>query len=718
MQALRHIKGKIKFIIPLIVGVLLIVLAFIVQLGIYKSLGFVSFPLLDSVNSFIGFDKSHSQLLISVLICLSILIFFVLSIRTKYEYNFDTDSLMSSISYDKGKISKKWFTIIVLTEITILLYIFIKHFWLNSYHGYDIFIWLLSIVVPALGIYLYEANIPDYSKLKLSKDEIFFLLCVFIFLLSISLPALSLIPFVVHYDEATIGNLAREFMNDDVNAFGLNKWYGYPNLSFYPAYLVLNFISNDLWGLRLYGVISVLISVIPFYYLAKFLFNKEIAAIASIIMYSGHCFFFFFRNGMYHTDGLIIYSIVCFFFIAGMRLNSKLFIYLSGVFCAFGFYVYMSARVMIILILLYMFVIFLITVKKKLLLKHLLVLITGFMICMLPLGLNIDKNMKLSTLRASQINILTSERAYKHASGRYKMDSESATLVNTIANHLWISLKSFNYGRDTDRQYSIPRPFLDFITSFLFLLGLPYVCIMIFKAKKQKWFVEIYDERYLLLALTFWVVLILGWVINVDPPTYQKMPIIMPAIAIICSLVLYNIAYYMVKNFNSPILKKLIKTSFLSIILLAVIMANFEVFLHSGTLGLERNDFYLTDTLLSYYANDKARKEGKAEFYLIGFKNYLDFSLEFLREKGVTYNYISHHRLKQSLPIDKIVSEDKYFVINPKYDQRCEGINYLNQYYPGGKTKIIKNLRQNIMLVFYYVPKSVINDAIRKGRRK
>ena len=46
---------------------------------------------------------------------------------------------------------------------------------------------------------------------------------------------------------------------------------------------------------------------------------------------------------------------------------------------------------------------------------------------------------------------------------------------NTIANYLWISVTSFNAGRDKDRQYRIHRPFLDFISSMLYLLGLPII---------------------------------------------------------------------------------------------------------------------------------------------------------------------------------------------------------------------------------------------------
>lgn len=714
MMAFESIKKQFKVIIPLVVVVLLFIAGFFMQLAIYNAGEFGNFFFWDIARNFLGKENEYNSALLVTLVCVSIIIFFYISIKTKYEYNTNNEPLMNLISCDGSKLNKKSILVFLIIEITLILYIVVKYFILNSYNGLDILIWLLTIIVPAVGIYLYEYKVPSYTKLRLSKDEVFFIFCAFGFLLSISLPSLAQIPFVVHYDEATIGNLAREFVGNKINIFSLNKWYGYPNLSFYPAYLVLNYISNNLWGLRLYGVITILFSVIPFYYLARFMFNKEIAAIASIIMYSGHCFFYFFRNGMYHTDGLIIYSVVCFLFIAGMKMNSRLFIYLSGVFCALGFYVYMSARVMIIIILLYMFLIFVITLKKNLLLKQLSLLLVGFLICILPLGINIIKNPELSILRAGQINILTSDLAYKHATGRYKMDSDNLTLLNTLVNHLWISARSFNYGKDSDRQYSIVRPFLDLITSFFFLLALPLVCVFIFKFKKQKWFIEINDERYLLLGLSFWIILILAWVVNVDPPTYQKMPILMPVLSILCALALYNIAYYMIKNLASPLIKRIIKSGFICIILIGVIIANFEVFLHSGTFGLERNDFYLTDTVLSYYANNKAKIDGKAEFYLIGFRENLSFSLDFLRDKAVKYEYISNDNLKKSIPIIKYVNEDKYFIINPRYDTNCMGINYLNKYYPGGKTRIIKNLQNHVMFILYYVPKLEVNRAIKE----
>jgi hypothetical protein len=622
-----------------------------------------------------------------------------------------------------------------ILEILLLGYLVIKNLFTNVYFASDMLVWLLTIIIPAIIFGLQSKKIAEYKILKLAPGEIFFLLTVVLFLGSILLPALTLIPFIVHYDEATIGNLARQFFDGKVNIFELNSWYGYPNFGFYPYYLVLKFVSNDLWGLRFTGFLSALIALLPFYYLARTLFNKEIAAISTIIMYSSHIVYFFFRTGMHHSDGLVMYSLIAFFLVVGLKINSRLFVYLSGAFCAFGFFSYMSARIMILIMVIYLAVLLLSVVQKKALLKFILVFMTGFVITFMPLGVSFIKKPEEAALRASQINIFTNEAAFKHASGGFNTDSK----LVVFAHYLWISATSFNYRGDLDRQYRIYRPFLEIFSAMFFILGLAHICfrsfgigkIPLLKFKKEddtyllslkitskSILLRMKDERLILLFISFWLIVILGWAINVDPPTFQKLPIILPALSLIIAIPIYNIFSFMVSGIQSLRAQYILKTGLILILLVAIIISNFETFLKSKTFGLERADFYMTDTYLGYYAQAQEKLEGKASFILLGFVPSLSYTLDFFKyNKNIHLQNLSLDELEKGLPVKEKVNTDMYFISTWHYDPEWKSINMLNYYYPRGSNVIINNLDKKIMFVIYKVSKEEINRAIEEAKQ-
>jgi 4-amino-4-deoxy-L-arabinose transferase-like glycosyltransferase len=731
VQSVHSIKKIFLSSLPALGAGLVLLLSTAGVLSLYNLSGFTQSMFFKIGRWLFGTQNSFYQIIPWLLIPLAIFSYYFICRKNDAAMQLQDKPFFQFKSIEKSLISNKGSLLLIVIEGLLIIYLLIKYLFWDSYFAYDALIWILSIVIPAVILFLQEKTSPDYAQLKLRRDEIFFLGCCFVFLLSILLPALTLIPFVVHYDEATIGNLARQFFDETVNIFALNDWYGYPNGGFYPYYLVLKYISNDLWGLRFASIISALIALIPFYYLARTMFNKQIAAMAVIIAYASHMTYFFFRNGMHHTEGFVLFAITFGLLITGLKINSRLFIYMSGVGCAAGFFSYMSGRVLIIIAVAFLAIIYLIYKEKKELFRYGLTFLAGFVIAFLPLAVSFASSPEQATLRASQINIITNEQAFKHASGAYKTENK----IIVVAHHLKRAIGGFFILPDKDRQYRLWRPFLDFFTEILFLIGLPVMLfktitvgnIFAFKLNKDAdhHYVEfkykpvqpVQDERYLFLMLSFWFIVFLGWAINVDPPTFQKMPVILPVVGIISAVTLYNIACLFVIGIQRSLCKRFIYGAFTSIFLLAIIISNFIVFRFSGTAGAERSDFYMTDTLIGYYATHYAKYTENAHFILLGFVPSLNYTLKFFSENNnITFQYLDTEKLKDNPPFTSPVEKDKQFIVNLNNDFNCESLNYLLDYYPGARTAIARNQKEEIMFILVKVKKEDINKRVEERK--
>ncbi|MEW5821267.1 MAG: glycosyltransferase family 39 protein, partial [Cyanobacteriota bacterium] len=453
-------------------------------------------------------------------------------------------------------------------------------------------LWLITIILPAISFLLLDQKRLPFAIFKIQKDEIFFIIMLLAFVGIILIPYITLIPYNIHIDEAGIADRARDLFYCTVNLFDISGVNGCSFLTIFPGFLALKFISNDIFGIRLLSAISGLFIVFPFYLLARMLFNKNIAAISSVILFSSHCFIYFHRTGFPNNQGILFLTIVLLFFAAGLKNNCKTFVYLSGLFCGLGLYSYHSSKVLFpILITFLLFLLFKNMENKKLVLRYLLIFIIGFTLTAIPFGTYCLKKPYISIFRAKDISIFKPDSQNYVQQKLNTNNNIDAKLLN-----IGISLASFYFFSDNARQYFINRPFLEPITATLFLLGLIFCCL------------KIKDERYFLLITSFGLIITLGWFINVDSPTFHKIIIALPVISLIAAIALTNINQFTTQHLNNKSFSKYFKIIFIPLTLLLITLSNFEFFFYNYICIEKDKSFYnpyiISSNIINNYSNN------------------------------------------------------------------------------------------------------------------
>lgn len=138
-------------------------------------------------------------------------------------------------------------------------------------------------------------------------------------------------------------------------------------------------ISHASWIIG--SIFVVIASFWLFYFLAKDLFNREVAIVSSFIFISSHYIWGMVHTGYWNIQILVPSMAAFFFFLRGMRQKKEFYFFLSGIFSGLGFYTYYSARIPVLFLTIFV----LINLKSFLNKKRQLVFFgVGFLMLFLP----------------------------------------------------------------------------------------------------------------------------------------------------------------------------------------------------------------------------------------------------------------------------------------------------------------------------------------------
>lgn len=656
-----------------------LLLAFTGQIIIYYSSIFNKHVFFDHIRTIVG---KHEFYWLGTLFLISGGIYFVLSQK---DINFfPADSLIEKFSkYNetyriKNRIKQLLPQILMVLIISLNLAgaIFNKQFPIIT-----TYIWITTIIIGLIYYIIYHTKKENYRILSLTKKECFFIIALSIYTAILLLPHLTILPFAVHDDEGQMGNLARVFYHMPMNIFELNEWNGFPNLGFLPMLLSLKWIEDSLFGLRVHSFILGILSLLPFYYLGREMFSRKVAALASIILVSSHIFIMFFRTGFHYNQGLVTYILSFSSLILGFKSNNKALIYVSGVFTALSFYVYFSARAIAIVIFLYfLYLLFKNWQQKRKIINTLIPFILGFLLFISPLAVNIIKEPGLANSRANKISILSDE-GFEYAS--HELGTSNKIIV--IGNNIIQAIEGLYKRDDRGEQYNIDRPFFEFFSAIFLVIGL------IYGISKFK------DDRFYLLTTSVLLPVLLGWGLTIGPPTFQKLPLILPPASLLIAYMLTIYDVKLIKNFHLTKVKPFYPSLFF---LLLIIASNFEFYFYEYIVTEKAESFYNKHRLAAH-AIEKYVPSCKV--HIINF-NEIPFSINFdnnafrfLVPTWYPIEIINKGNAFHPKNID--MSRNKCFIIQP--NAYYQGINRLNYYYPGGKTLILKDNKGKPVLVLY-----------------
>ncbi len=251
---------------------------------------------------------------------------------------------------------------------------------------YRVPLWLI-----ALGIFAYLAfQLDRKAQIDLSPHlthlDLLWMLGLILVGLLIGTFRLEGFPDQLVGDEGNFWTIARDIANGiyrpSIFGFGV---YTFPIFSSSFQACIMRLFSIDLWGWRISSVLTGLLTVPPLYMLAREAFNHKVAIATSAILVTSPYFLAFSRLGYNNIQALFITTLAFYWMYSAVRRKSNLYMYLAGCAAGVGFYVYFSARLVIIAMILFLILLWLTrSLSAREAFRAGLITLLAFLLVMLP----------------------------------------------------------------------------------------------------------------------------------------------------------------------------------------------------------------------------------------------------------------------------------------------------------------------------------------------
>lgn len=426
----------------------------------------------------------------------------------------------------------------------------------NSLGWWASLLWFISLII------LIIAFLDSYSFIKLPKmsrnSAIIFVGLAALFL-GLRLSLLTSIPFFVNGDEAHIGLEARKIISGQTPHLFTFGWYNFPQFTFFLAAMPMAVFGNNLFGLRMASIIMSLVSIMVTYALTRLIFDRKTAIYATILLCLFHFHIHFSRSGTHYMQGAVFTSTTLYFFLRGIKKRNLINFVIAGILTGLSLQVYLSARMIFPLLLLYI-ILLLPFPKFRILLPNLRqigVFSLAFLLCTLPIFLNWHKNPSAFLSRTTDVSIFSQkERLEKE----YKTKQLSVIITKQTTN----IVNFFFKGSDRSSQYGFSGPIVDKLTLILLLGGIVLIALRTISS------LSYYPEA---IFVVLWLIttLLIGGVLTIDAPFSPRLLPVTTPIAIIAAFFLN----WLTKKLTSFLsVRKLI----LLIIMMDIFLLNFEMY--------------------------------------------------------------------------------------------------------------------------------------------
>ena len=331
--------------------------------------------------------------------------------------------------------------------------------------------------------------------------------------------ALGAIPDVVSGDEGIMGVTAMAVLRGLIPNLLVtvnNQGVLYVNLI---AGTIRLFGENAL-GLRFMAAAGGTVSVPLLYLLTRRLFNVRTAVLAASLLAVSH--FHLHLSRVIVGSGVqdALFSILVFYlFLAGLEKRSIAYLTLSGLALGLFLYIYMGARLVVLLIPVYVAVLWFVdgkTVRANA--GNLLAFAGGLAVVAAPIASWALANPQEFMSRANQMGVIQSGWLASEAAATGK--SQLFILADLVRQ----AFLTVNYY-PARVHYGSPYPMLDWVSGAAFMLGIAYSLYHVF------------DRRHLLLQAWFWSGIVVGGALVIVPSdNAYRIMIVFPAVCVFAAL--------------------------------------------------------------------------------------------------------------------------------------------------------------------------------------
>ena len=591
-----------------------------------------------------------------------------------------SNKLNASIAYFTWKRGILLLAAIVFTFLTLLITIkrpFEDQHW-------DIFIfWVLSWSFFLMAfIQKFRFNVKNF--LQDHRIDIIVILSLSIVGGILRFYKLGMLPVIVDGDEGAFGLIILDILFGRLKDMFITV-RGSSTMYFFFIAGLMKIFGTSVTTLRIGSAIGGTLTIPFFYLLSKSLTNRKVAIISTIIL-TVSAFHIHFSRIMSVTgiqDGFFATASLYFFY-TGLIKKSTIRTVLSGFLLGIAIYVYMGARLIILLIPIYLLILFFIQPKIVKENKYRLILFLLILIIVLTpmIYWSISRPSEFYA-RVYQVGVFQS--------GWIDRESQKLNQPQWI-----IFLQLFKQAFLTTIYYPSTAfhfsrlPMIDPFCSVTFIAGLIYSLV----------FTK--DKRYLLLNGWFWSGILVGGAMVIVPSYCSyRILIIFPVVCLFCGIGLERLTYYIFNNFK---FFKTIQMIIISTFLIIISIFNIRYYFFQYEKDLCNYDD--VNTHLAYYIGSYNGKLDKAVMpYLLTYP-VLEVgshpSLEFLSQGN------SFQQYKEPLsivPPDNLDQSKKYaFYFIPARENE---LYWIENILPGGHKDTVYECNEAILQIYTWSPDDI-----------
>ncbi len=483
------------------------------------------------------------------------------------------------------------------------------------------------------------------------------------------------IPYVLSGDEASMGLEAVGVINGQRNNPFVTGWLSHPTLYFFIQAAFLRVLGINTAALRLPSALISAATVVLLYLLARRLYGRWVAILAAIFFASYHYAIHFGRLALNNIWDPFFAVGMFYFLTRALEEKRPGYAVLTGLFAGLAVYFYMGARLIPILLVVYLA--YWALSERDFFRNNLLYLaITAFVafIVALPLLSFFLSNPTEAMARWNQMGIFPS--GWVNA----QMQQTGRSMYSILLEQFLKSVLAFNYYTDPTFWYHPGIPLLQFVPSIFFVFGLAYAI----RRSGQR--------SYFLLVIWYLLVIIFGGVLLENPPTSPRLVLAIPPVVLCVVLGVVKIATYVQSLFSRS--RQL--TAALSLALVLVFSS-------------QSADFYFNK-----YTPDQSFSDLNTQVadYLGKYLHVLGPSYEcyFFGAPRLYYGHATIPFLAQGVKGYDVIEplQDRPAFVDPQYKavfvfvpERLGELDVVRRYYPSGLLREFRGKQSEMLFVAY-----------------
>ncbi|PIZ64598.1 hypothetical protein COY15_04810 [Candidatus Roizmanbacteria bacterium CG_4_10_14_0_2_um_filter_39_12] len=561
--------------------------------------------------------------------------------------------------------------------------------WPDINHWNNAFVyWIAAIILEIMGGILITRHKNDtkFSRVFNTLEIICFII-ILILAIGVRIYNIDQIPAGIFIDEATASLEAINILQGNQASPFATGWYETPNGYFYYMALIFKLFGVNQMTLKIISIIPAILTIPAVYLLARLMFGSFVGLSAMFFMAISRWHMTMSRWGWNEVMPPLFQTLGLYFLLGAFRRQSAILYILSGIIHGLVLYTYLSSRLVVITVFLFI-IIFLgqIFFKNRALFlqctKGILLFFIAWLITVMPLGMTYLTDPFTFINRTGEVSIFNEVRITKSLK----------PIINNAVDHL----KFFHEKGDGNGRHNLPNePMLDPVTGTLFVLGFAYG---IFRLK---------DKRFFLLVL--WLMIALAGGIlssrNESPQAYRTLTAV-PAVTIFAAVsaaLLFN-QLKKLSIFRKKMSKFILMIGFLVFVSIAGVWEIRTYFLCQAINPSVQLSYSFMETKIAREIFDSGKQYEQiylsprlASFSTV---NFMAYSIKNGNHKPIF--------LEKDFPLDNF-SGDALLLLDSQYFSL---IPYIRSYYPDAQIEKVIGPGKEELYLRVRIPQTAIDNAL------